>query len=128
MRGGRGILWYSSSFTVHGIHHCVAHSAAYVLFVGSVAVAGFGISWLRDNLRIIDSVEESATLAAQVTDTGGLVGGVRCVGLGMDMQISQGTLFYCSMFRGVGFLSAYQTLVLTSISLTCWDPGLHLVA
>nr|WCZ58776.1 glycerol kinase [Seculamonas ecuadoriensis] len=37
---------------------------------GSVAVAGSGIRWLRDNLGVIASAEESETLAASVPDTG----------------------------------------------------------
>jgi hypothetical protein len=32
-----------------------------------VAVAGLGISWLRDNLRIIDSADDSEPIAASVS-------------------------------------------------------------
>lgn len=39
---------------------------------GSIAVAGLGISWLKDNLRLIDSADESEALAASVPDTGGV--------------------------------------------------------
>ncbi|KXZ50423.1 hypothetical protein GPECTOR_16g597 [Gonium pectorale] len=39
---------------------------------GSVAVAGLGISWLRDNLGLIGSAAESEELAASVRDTGGV--------------------------------------------------------
>ncbi|EFJ47782.1 hypothetical protein VOLCADRAFT_91722 [Volvox carteri f. nagariensis] len=39
---------------------------------GSVAVAGLGISWLRDNLGVIGSAAESEVLAASVPDTGGV--------------------------------------------------------
>jgi len=39
---------------------------------GSVAVAGMGISWLKDNLRIIDTAFESEAVAGSVTDTGGV--------------------------------------------------------
>ncbi len=38
---------------------------------GAIAIAGAGVSWLKDSLRIIDSPEESATLAASVDTTGG---------------------------------------------------------
>jgi glycerol kinase len=38
---------------------------------GAIAIAGAGVSWLKDSLRIIDSPEESATLAASVDSTGG---------------------------------------------------------
>lgn len=34
---------------------------------GSVAVAGLGVSWLRDNLRIIHSAQESEDVAASVS-------------------------------------------------------------
>jgi len=39
---------------------------------GSVAIAGVGISWLKDNLKIIDDVKESTKLAESVPDTGGV--------------------------------------------------------
>ena len=39
---------------------------------GSVAVAGLGISWLRDNLGIIKSAAESEEVASTVEDTGGV--------------------------------------------------------
>ncbi|GLI71029.1 hypothetical protein VaNZ11_016146 [Volvox africanus] len=39
---------------------------------GSVAVAGLGISWLRDNLGLIGSAAESEVLAASVPNTGGV--------------------------------------------------------
>ena len=38
---------------------------------GAVAVAGAGVSWLRDGLGVIAGPEESETLAASVSDTGG---------------------------------------------------------
>ncbi|MEH0147778.1 glycerol kinase GlpK [Corynebacterium sp. Q4381] len=39
---------------------------------GSVAVGGSLIQWLRDQLGIIDTAAESETLAAQVSDSGGV--------------------------------------------------------
>ncbi|KAI8991632.1 glycerol kinase [Mycotypha africana] len=39
---------------------------------GSMAVAGSSLRWLRDNLRLIDSMEEVSGLAAHVPDTGGV--------------------------------------------------------
>ena len=39
---------------------------------GSVAIAGVGMSWLKDNLNIISDVKESSALAASVEDTGGV--------------------------------------------------------
>jgi glycerol kinase len=39
---------------------------------GSVAVGGSSITWLRDNMRLIDDVHDLNTLAASVNDTGGV--------------------------------------------------------
>ncbi len=39
---------------------------------GSVAIAGAGVQWLRDNLHLIDSAPEVETLAASVPDNGGV--------------------------------------------------------
>jgi glycerol kinase len=38
---------------------------------GSIAITGAAVQWLRDNLGIIGSAEESEELAAQVEDSGG---------------------------------------------------------
>ncbi|KAI8473361.1 MAG: hypothetical protein J3K34DRAFT_411128 [Monoraphidium minutum] len=48
------------------------HAAPHYALEGSIAVAGLGISWLKDNLRLIDSADESEALAASVPDTGGV--------------------------------------------------------
>jgi len=39
---------------------------------GSIAVTGSAVQWLRDQLKIISSAEESESLAAQVEDNGGV--------------------------------------------------------
>jgi glycerol kinase len=39
---------------------------------GSVAIAGAGVQWLRDNLRMIDSAEHIEALANEVEDNGGV--------------------------------------------------------
>lgn len=39
---------------------------------GSIAIAGAGVQWLRDNLRMIDSAEEITDLALEVDDNGGV--------------------------------------------------------
>lgn len=39
---------------------------------GSVAIAGAGVQWLRDNLRMIDSAAQISQLAAEVDDNGGV--------------------------------------------------------
>jgi glycerol kinase len=48
-----------------------ADPAVYAL-EGSIAVTGAAVQWLRDQLGIISGAAESETLAAQVTDTGGV--------------------------------------------------------
>ena len=40
---------------------------------GAIAIAGAGISWLRDGLGIIETAEQSEELAATVEDTAGVV-------------------------------------------------------
>ncbi|GAA2911089.1 glycerol kinase [Actinoplanes cyaneus] len=39
---------------------------------GSIAVTGSAVQWLRDQLKIIKSADQSETLAAQVPDSGGV--------------------------------------------------------
>ena len=39
---------------------------------GSIAIAGAGVQWLRDNLRMIDSAGEISDLAGEVEDNGGV--------------------------------------------------------
>ena len=39
---------------------------------GSIAIAGAGVQWLRDNLRMIDSAPEISDLALTVDDNGGV--------------------------------------------------------
>lgn len=38
---------------------------------GSIAIAGAGVSWLRDSLQIISSPEDSEAVASSVDSTGG---------------------------------------------------------
>jgi glycerol kinase len=47
-------------------------AAPHYALEGSVAVAGRGVSWLKDNLGLISSADESEDLAASVQDTGGV--------------------------------------------------------
>ncbi len=46
-------------------------SPAVYALEGSIAIAGAGVQWLRDNLRMIDSAPEVETLAREVEDNGG---------------------------------------------------------
>ena len=38
---------------------------------GSIAIAGAGVSWLRDRMGLIDSAAGSEAVASSVADTGG---------------------------------------------------------
>ena len=53
---------------------CFQFGAAPAVYAleGSIAVTGAAVQWLRDQLGIISGAAASETLAAQVTDTGGL--------------------------------------------------------
>jgi glycerol kinase len=47
-------------------------AAAVYALEGSIAVTGSAVQWLRDQLHVISSAEESETLARQVEDNGGV--------------------------------------------------------
>lgn len=69
---------------------------------GSVFIAGAAIQWLRDELGLIESAEESETLAKSIPDTGGVVVVPAFVGLGApywDMY-ARGTIV--GLTRGTG--------------------------
>ncbi|NNF64592.1 MAG: glycerol kinase GlpK [Acidimicrobiia bacterium] len=60
----------------HGLLTTVAYQwggnpASYAL-EGSIAIAGAGVQWLRDNLGIIDSAPEVEALASRAPDNGGV--------------------------------------------------------
>lgn len=62
-------------FSSHGLlttpaYQLGKHAPVRYALEGSVAIAGAGVQWLRDNLRIIDSAAESEALARSVDDTG----------------------------------------------------------
>lgn len=69
---------------------------------GSVFMGGATLQWLRDELRIIDSVAEAETLARQCDDTGGMVLVPAFAGLGAPYwdAYARGTLI--GMTRGTG--------------------------
>ncbi|KAG1249205.1 hypothetical protein G6F68_013464 [Rhizopus microsporus] len=61
--------------STHGLITTVAFQLgkdAYYALEGSMAVAGSSLRWLRDNLRLINSMEEVSELAEHVSDTGGV--------------------------------------------------------
>ena len=71
--------------SAHGLLTTVAYDLGdgprYAL-EGSVFVAGAAVQWLRDELGVIASAEETAALAASVPDTGGVVFVPAFTGLG----------------------------------------------
>lgn len=68
---------------------------------GSIFVAGAAIQWLRDELRIIDSAEDSEYMAKKVTDTNGCYVVPAFTGLGAPYwdQYARGTIV--GITRGV---------------------------
>ncbi|CAO3703422.1 unnamed protein product [Rhizopus stolonifer] len=61
--------------STHGLITTVAFQLgkdAYYALEGSMAVAGSSLRWLRDNLRLIGSMEEVSELAERAPDTGGV--------------------------------------------------------
>ena len=61
----------STAGLVSTVAYAFPNEAAYAL-EGSIAIAGAAVQWLRDDLGIIRTAEESAALAASVPDTGGV--------------------------------------------------------
>ncbi|TIC10574.1 hypothetical protein E3Q15_03012 [Wallemia mellicola] len=64
-------------YSKNGLISTVAYKAGpdcptHFALEGSVSVAGAAITWLRDNMALIDSASEIGELAAQVHDTGGV--------------------------------------------------------
>ncbi|CAO3682651.1 unnamed protein product [Rhizopus stolonifer] len=61
--------------STHGLITTVAFQLgkdAYYALEGSMAVAGSSLRWLRDNLRLINTMEEVSEMAEHVSDTGGV--------------------------------------------------------
>ncbi|KAG0170428.1 Glycerol kinase [Apophysomyces sp. BC1034] len=62
--------------STHGLIRTVAFKLgkkpAHYALEGSIAVAGSALRWLRDNLRLINTMEEVSELASHVQDTGGV--------------------------------------------------------
>ncbi len=68
---------------------------------GSIFVAGAAIQWLRDEMRLIDSAEDSEYMATKVNDTNGWYVGPAFTGLGAPYwdQYARGTIV--GITRGV---------------------------
>lgn len=72
-------------FSKNGLLTTVAfdlNGKVYYALEGSIFVAGAAIQWLRDEMRVIDSAEDSNYLASKVSDTGGVYVVPAFVGLG----------------------------------------------
>ncbi len=60
----------SSSGLLTTVAYALPNDVAFAL-EGSIAIAGAAVQWLRDNLGLIRSAEETETIAASVDDAGG---------------------------------------------------------
>jgi len=69
---------------------------------GSVFVSGAVVKWLRDELCIINSAEETAALAESVPDNGGVYFVPAFVGLGTPYWDSDARGVICGLTRGAG--------------------------
>ncbi|WP_295154121.1 glycerol kinase GlpK [uncultured Ruminococcus sp.] len=69
---------------------------------GSVFVSGAVVKWLRDELCIISSAEETAEIAASVPDNGGVYFVPAFVGLGTPYWDSDARGVICGLTRGSG--------------------------
>jgi len=67
---------------------------------GSVFIGGAAVQWLRDNLGLITSAEESATVAASVPDTGGVYFVPAFTGLGAPYWSPESRGLLCGLTRG----------------------------
>lgn len=109
---------------------CEADQRSYAL-EGSVFTAGAVIQWLRDELGMISSAEESETLAAQVADTGGVYLVPAFAGLGTPYWDPRARGTICGLTRGSGRCEivraalesiAYQTADVVQVMTECGLP------
>lgn len=77
----------------------IAGRRAYAL-EGSIFVAGSALQWLRDDLGIIGTAEESAAIAASVPDSDGVVFVPAFTGLGAPYWNPQARGLICGLTRG----------------------------
>ena len=69
---------------------------------GSVFVAGAAVEWLRDGLGLIDSAAEVGTLAATVSDNGGVYFVPALTGLGAPFWDPTARGMLIGLTRGTG--------------------------
>jgi glycerol kinase len=114
-------------FSQNGLLTTVAfdlNGKVYYALEGSIFVAGAAVQWLRDELRVIDSAEDSNYMAAKVEDTGGVYVVPAFVGLGaphwnpytrgMIVGITRGTS-KCHLVRATLESIAYQNYDLLKV-------------
>ncbi|WBW50184.1 glycerol kinase GlpK [Peptoniphilus equinus] len=68
---------------------------------GSIFIAGAGVQWLRDEMKLIDSAEDSEYLAAKVSDTAGCVIVPAFTGLGAPYWDGSARGTVCGLTRSV---------------------------
>ena len=71
--GGVGPVPSSSGLLTTAAYQLGRDAPLFFALEGAVAVAGAGVSWLRDGLGIIESPREVEALARSVSDSGGVV-------------------------------------------------------
>jgi len=72
MNTGQNIVQSTSGLLTTVCFKMGRNEPAFYALEGSVAIAGAGIKWMRDNLGLVGSAEEVSTHAAEVPDTGGV--------------------------------------------------------
>lgn len=90
---------------------------------GSVFIGGAVIQWLRDELGIISSAEESEALALKVADTGGVYAVPAFTGLGAPYWDSGARGVLCGITRGTNrahiVRAALEAIAYQSADLVC---------
>jgi len=81
---------------------CDAHGAPSYAFEGSVFIAGAAVQWLRDELQIIASVEESESLARQLDGNDGVYLVPAFAGLGAPFWDMDARGAVLGLTRGAG--------------------------
>lgn len=91
-------------FSTNGLVTTIAwgiHGKVYYALEGSIFIGGASVQWLRDELRLIDSAEDSEYMARKVPDTNGCYVVPAFTGLGAPYwnQYARGTIV--GLTRGV---------------------------
>jgi glycerol kinase len=79
-----------------------AKGKVFYAFEGNIHFTGATIKWLQDELRLIDSVEESELLANSIEDTEGVYFVPAFTGLGAPWWDNNARALICGMNRGTG--------------------------